>query len=109
MRGRMEAGRALRTRGTAEEGLLARPERPRRCTLPITALRVTPPSSAAIWLADKPSAQSFFSNSTRSSVQFIVFPPGLPLRPPPLRPVESLQVAGIGGVPAPAFGCHANA
>jgi hypothetical protein len=48
---------------------LARPASPRRCTLPITALRVTPPSSAAIWLAESPSAHSFFSNSTRSSVQ----------------------------------------
>src|SRR5260221_11843276 len=28
-----------------------------------------PPSSAAIWLADSPSVQSFFSVSTRSSVQ----------------------------------------
>src|SRR6056297_18703 len=27
-------------------------DRPRRCTLPITALRVTPPNSLAIWLAD---------------------------------------------------------
>src|SRR5882672_168629 len=81
MRGRIEAGRALRTRGTAEEGLFARPESPSRWTLPITALRVTPPSSAAIWLADRPSAQSFFSISTRSSVQFIVNSPvGLGLR-----------------------------
>ena len=32
----------------AEEALLARPDRPSRCTLPITALRVMPPSSAAI-------------------------------------------------------------
>jgi len=63
----------------------SRPPRPSRWTLPITALRVTPPSSAAIWLADSPSAQSFFSNSTRSSVQFIVVSPmGLLARPPPL-------------------------
>jgi hypothetical protein len=27
-------------------------DNPSRCTLPITALRVTPPSSLAIWLAD---------------------------------------------------------
>src|SRR5260221_14526578 len=73
MRGRIEAGRALRTRGTDEEGLFARPESPSRCTFPITALRVTPPSSAAIWLAESPSAQSFLSNSTRSSVQVIYF------------------------------------
>src|SRR5438270_9242776 len=65
----MCAARGLRGRGAAEDGDLARPESPRRCTLPITALRVTPPSSAAIWLAESPSAHSFFSNSTRSSVQ----------------------------------------
>ena len=63
------AGRALRGRGAAEEGLLARPERPSRCTLPITAFRVTFPSSAAIWLAESPASQSFFSCSTRSSDQ----------------------------------------
>src|SRR5579863_4385722 len=63
------AGRALRWRGAATEGLLARPERPSRCTLPITALRVTFPSSAAIWLAESPASQSFFSCSTRSSDQ----------------------------------------
>jgi hypothetical protein len=40
--------RALRGRAAAEDGDLARPERPSRCTLPITALRVMPPSSAAI-------------------------------------------------------------
>ena len=55
-------------RGTEADALLARPDSPRRCTLPITELRVTPPSSAAIRLADSPSAQSFLSNSTRSSV-----------------------------------------
>src|SRR6266850_2206511 len=63
------AGRALRWRGAAEEGLLARPDSPSRCTLPITAFRVTFPSSAAIWLADNPASQSFFSCSTRSSDQ----------------------------------------
>ena len=41
----------LRGRAALDEGLLARPERPRRWTLPMTALRVMPPSSAAIWLA----------------------------------------------------------
>src|SRR6266702_3916904 len=61
-------GRGLRGRGAVEEGALARPDRPRRCTLPITALRVIPPSSAAIWLADRPSIQSFLRSSTRSSV-----------------------------------------
>src|ERR1043165_9170006 len=62
---------AGRGRGAAGGGLFARPERPSRCTLPITALRVTFPSSAAIWLADRPASQSFFSCSTRSSVQVI--------------------------------------
>src|SRR5947209_14913144 len=66
--------RALRGRGADEVGLFARPERPRRCTLPITALRVMPPSSAAIWLADSPSPQSFFRLSTRSSVQVMRLP-----------------------------------
>ena len=65
------SGRALRGRGAAEDGDLARPARPSRCTLPITALRVMPPSSAAIWLADSPSVHSFFSVSTRSSVQLM--------------------------------------
>src|SRR5690606_8400818 len=46
----------------------ARLERPRRCTLPITALRVIPPSSLAIWLALLPSAHIVRSVSTRSSV-----------------------------------------
>src|SRR5246127_1873120 len=64
-----EGGRPLRGGGGAEEGDWARPDKPSRCTLPITALRVMPPSSAAIWLADNPSVQSFFRVSTRSSVQ----------------------------------------
>src|SRR5262245_25747838 len=51
--------------------VVARPERPRRCTLPITALRVTPPRRPAIWLALKPSAHSFFRRSTLSSFQAI--------------------------------------
>ena len=49
--------------------VVARPASPRRCTLPITALRVTPPSRPAIWLALSPSAHSFFKASTRSSFQ----------------------------------------
>src|ERR1700755_584181 len=61
--------RGLRARGADDDGDLARPDKPSRCTLPITALRVMPPSSAAIWLADNPSVQSFFNVSTRSSVQ----------------------------------------
>ena len=40
--------RALRCRGAALEAALARPERPSRWTFPMTALRVIPPSSAAI-------------------------------------------------------------
>src|SRR5690242_21246991 len=90
----MPGARALRGLGAAEEGLLARPERPRRCTLPITALRVTPPSSAAIWLADKPSAHSFFRSSTLSSVQLIGFLHGVQGvgRNPPV-------LSGTAGVP----------
>src|SRR2546430_9498729 len=67
-RNKCEDARALRGRLTEEEGVLARPDNPSRCTLPITALRVTPPSSAAIRLAESPSAHSFFRSSTRSSV-----------------------------------------
>src|SRR5499427_4982844 len=66
--------RGLRWRGTEADGLLARPDRPSRCTFPITELREIPPSSAAIWLADNPSLHSFFRSSTRSSVQFMVLP-----------------------------------
>src|ERR1700761_581284 len=68
MRNICDGARALRGRGEALDVLLARPDRPRRCTLPITALRVMPPSSAAIWLAERPSDHSFLSSSTRSSV-----------------------------------------
>src|SRR3954471_3520469 len=85
----MPGDRALRGRGDAEDGLLARPERPRRCTLPITAFRVIPPSSAAIWLAESPSVQSFLSNSTRSSVHDMSRFPYL-RRP---RPAESFHAA----------------
>jgi hypothetical protein len=91
---RIMCERGLRTRGAEDDGDLARPDRPSRCTLPITALRVMPPSSPAIWLADSPSAQSFFSSSTRSSVQdmsrFPSYPPAppgrIPRRSPALRP-----------------------
>src|SRR5690242_9880815 len=48
-----------------------RDSRPRRCALPITALRLTPPSSSAIWLAVAPSDHIFFRRSIRSSVQDI--------------------------------------
>ena len=50
-------------------------DRPRRCTLPITAFRVTPPSSLAICEADWPSPHIFLRSSTRSSVQDIAVPP----------------------------------
>src|SRR5579863_5251201 len=75
MRSMWEDERALRWRGAAADALLARPERPSRWTLPITALRVMPPSSAAIWLAERPSDQSFFKSSTRSSVHDMLNPP----------------------------------
>jgi hypothetical protein len=48
--------------------------RPRRCALPITALRLTPPSSSAIWLAVRPFSHIFFSESIRSSVQAMQSP-----------------------------------
>src|SRR5580700_1758479 len=70
----IDGERALRGRGAPVDVLLARPDSPRRCTLPITALRVMPPSSAAIWLADSPSPHSFFRLSTRSSVQVMRLP-----------------------------------
>ena len=61
-------------------GALTRPDMPSRCTLPITALRVTPPaSSAAMRLALRPSIQSLRRSSTRSSVQDIT--PSLPMLP----------------------------
>ena len=47
----------------------------------------TPPSSAAIWLAERPSAHSFLSNSTRSSVHVMAHPLSLSRF---LRPAESL-------------------
>ena len=76
-RGEADAGR-WRTRGADGALALTRPERPKRCTLPMTALRVTPwPSWAEIWLALLPSIHSWRSRSTRSSVQDIR--PRLPL------------------------------
>src|SRR5262245_18595905 len=54
----------------------------------MTALRVIPPSSAAICEADSPSDHSFFSISTRSSVQL------MPLIPSELRD-GSLQTESI--------------
>jgi hypothetical protein len=45
-----------------------------RCALPITALRLTPPSSSAIWLAVIPFSHIAFNLSMRSSVQDIDYP-----------------------------------
>src|SRR5690606_4227152 len=45
--------------------------RPSRCALPITALRDTPPSSSAIWLAVAPPSHILVSVAMRSSVQLI--------------------------------------
>jgi len=39
--------RGLRWCGTALDGLLARPDEPSRCTLPITELREIPPIASA--------------------------------------------------------------
>src|SRR5688500_1227209 len=44
---------------------------PRRWALPITALRLTPPSSSAIWLAVAPLVHIALRRSIRSSVQLI--------------------------------------
>src|SRR4051794_28416188 len=91
--------RGLRARGAEEDGDFARPESPRRCTLPITALRVMPPSSPAIWLADSPSAHSFLSSSTRSSVQDMSL---YPLSEMPVPLAESAladrRQAGLGSL-----------
>src|ERR1700733_4669307 len=38
----------------------------------MTALRVTSPKCAAIWLADRPCPHNVFKSSTRSSVQLII-------------------------------------
>src|SRR6056297_768244 len=59
---------------------------PSRCTLPITALRVTPPSSLAIWLADWPSPHNLFNRSTRSSLHDIRGFPCIERRPGPVCP-----------------------
>src|SRR3954451_12723532 len=80
--------------------------RPSRCALPITALRLTPPSSSAIWLAVAPSRHIFFRRSMRSSVQDILkSAPNLPGLSPAdrrlnsERPIEQLgaQRAGPAG------------
>src|SRR6478735_9363568 len=48
-----------------------RDSRPRRCALPMTALRLTPPRSSAIWLAVAPSVHIALRRSMRSSVQLM--------------------------------------
>ena len=97
--------RGLRGRGEALEVLLARPDRPSRCTLPITALRVMPPSSPAIWLAERPSDHSFFSNSTRSSVHDMPSPSKL--SPPKcVRSVLTESVIEPGGACRPTRTLH---
>ncbi len=59
--------RALLRRARIPDTVL-RPGRPSRCTLPMTALRVTPPRRPAISLALCPTAHRLFSVSQRSSV-----------------------------------------
>src|SRR5215469_16811130 len=76
---RMETLGVMERRGRSLLAGLARPARPRRWTLPMTALRVTPPSTRAIWLADSPSVQSDLSCSTLSSVHMICDLPDLVL------------------------------
>ena len=72
--GRGAAARAVAGRALGARLVVARPDRPRRWIFPITALRVTPPSCLATWLALRPSAQSFFRSSTRSSVHMACYP-----------------------------------
>lgn len=78
------AGRVCRLAAFARRGrgrcdfireVVARPDNPSRCTLPMTALRVTPPRRPAIWLALNPSDQSFLRSSTLSSVQAMLVAP----------------------------------
>ena len=52
--------------------VLGRAFSPKRCALPITALRLTPPRDSAIWLAVSPFSQRLRSVSIRSSVQDMV-------------------------------------
>ena len=57
---------------------VARFDRPSRCTLPITALRVTPPSSLAIWALESPSErprQSACSRSVRPATTLLTSMP----------------------------------
>jgi hypothetical protein len=59
-------GRPLEARGRLGP---ERAEMPRRCILPITALRETPPSRRATWLALNPSRHICVSSATRKSFQ----------------------------------------
>ena len=70
------AGLGLAAAGAYDVGFLTtfliglgRPESPRRCALPMTALWVTPPSFSAISEALLPDCHIFFSVLMRSSVQ----------------------------------------
>src|SRR6185312_10295826 len=97
----------IETRGRSARLGLARPAKPRRWTLPITALRVTPPRARAIWLAERPSVQSVLSCSTRSSDQFIWFMEGsfTPVKPVfgPQDIVARPQKLTSTGAPPPAL------
>src|SRR5580704_5892198 len=99
MRNICDGERVLRGRGAALDVLLARPDRPSRCTLPMTALRVMPPSSAAIWLAERPSDHSFFKSSTRSSVHDMPSPPSSPAMALKVLLLESLSAPGSAKLP----------
>jgi ABC-2 type transport system permease protein len=87
--------------------------RPRRCALPITALRLTSPSASAIWLAVMPFSHIVLSVSMRSSVQLIHIPsktspdgcgasrqrlPAWPMDAP-TTPGEKITVMASPGVP----------
>ena len=75
--------------------------RPRRWALPMTALRLTPPSSSAIWLAVEPPSHIFLSVAMRSSVQLIQSLPNLLSGAPldqALAPCLS-YLARLGGLP----------
>src|SRR3954467_6622110 len=71
---------------------------PRRCALPITALRLTPPNSSAIWLAVAPSCHIVFRRSMRSSVQDILTSaPNLPgLSPADRRLTSERPIEPLG-------------
>mgnify|MGYP001950836439 CR=1 FL=1 len=73
--GKSTAVRGLAGRRRVTRVGAPRPDRPRRCPLPVTAWRGTPRSRAAMWLPESPSIHICFSCSTRSSVQDIAGSP----------------------------------